>query len=84
MSMPPPEHLHLGQRMPGTLWRALRPLLLTVVVVAVVFVLFSVGVAVGTADNCNTGGGRLNNVNKEWNYFPPRWDCNSTTLPGQG
>jgi hypothetical protein len=78
--MPPPEHLHLGQRMPGTLWRALRPLLLTAVVVAVVFVLFSVGVAIGTADKC---GGERFNTSKEWNYFPPRWDCTST-LPGQG
>jgi hypothetical protein len=76
MSMPPPQHLHLGDRMPGTIWRALRPLLLMVVVVAVVFVLFSIGVAVGTNDKC--GGSKLNNTNKEWNYFPPRWDCTVT------
>ena len=63
----------MGQRMPGTVWRALRPLLLLVIVVAVVFTLFSVGVAIGTADNC--GSGKLNNTSKEWNYFPPRWDC---------
>jgi hypothetical protein len=64
--------------MPGTVWRAVRPLLLTVVVVAVVFVLFSIGVALGTADNCGAGG-KLNNANKEWNYFPPRWDCTGST-----
>jgi hypothetical protein len=73
----------MGQRMPGTVWRALRPLLLMVLVVAVVFVLFSVGVAIGTADNCGGGSNKLNNTNKDWNYFPPRWDCNATTLPGQ-
>jgi hypothetical protein len=71
----------MSQRMPGTLWRALRPLLLMVVVVGVVFVLFSIGVAIGTADKC--GGGKFD-TSKDWNYFPPRWDCNSTTLPGQG
>ena len=71
--MPPPGHPHMTDRMPGTLWRALRPLLLTVVIVAVTFALFSVGVAIGTADKC--GGSQLNNPQKEWNYFPPRWDC---------
>ena len=76
MSMPPPEHLHMGERMPGTVWRAVRPLLMMALVVAVVFVLFSVGVAIGTNDKC--GGSKLNNVNKEWNYFPPRWDCTTT------
>ena len=80
MSMPPPEHLRMGQRMPGTVWRALRPLLLMVVVVAVVFTLFSIGVAIGTADKC--GGSHLNS-SKDWNYFPPRWDC-APKLPGQG
>ena len=73
MSMPPREHLRLRDRMPGTLWRALRPLLITAIVVAVTFTLFSVGVAVGTADKC--GGKTFNSVHKEWNYFPPRWDC---------
>ena len=77
MSMPPPEHLHIGQRMPGTVWRALRPLLLMALVVAVVFTLFSIGVAIGTGDKC--GGAHLNNPQKEWNYFPPRWDCTGTT-----
>lgn len=80
MSLPPQEHLRLGQRMPGTVWRALRPLLVLAVVVAVTFALFSIGVAVATADKC--GGTRLN-TQKEWNYFPPRWDC-VQTLPGQG
>lgn len=70
----------MGQRMPGTLWRALRPLLLMAVVVAVVFTLFSIGVAIGTADKC--GGDRFD-TSKEWNYFPPEWQCTSR-LPGQG
>jgi len=80
MSVPPPEHLHLGERMPGTLWRAMRPLLVAAVVVAIVFALFSVAVAVTTADKC---GGTRFNTEKEWNYFPPRWDC-VQRLPGQG
>lgn len=61
--------------MPGTIWRALRPLLLMVVVVAVTFALFSVAVAIGTADKC----GEHFNASKDWNYFPPRWDCTITT-----
>jgi hypothetical protein len=65
----------MSQRMPGTIWRALRPLLLLVVVAGLVFVLFSVGVAVATNDKC--GGTHLNS-SKEWNYFPPRWDCTQT------
>ena len=65
----------MGDRLPGTVWRALRPLLLMTLVVAVVFVLFSIGVAVGTADKCGT---HLNS-SKDWNYFPPRWDCTVTT-----
>jgi hypothetical protein len=63
--------------MPGTIWRALRPILLMVLVVAIVFALFSVGVAIGTADKC----GEHFNSSKDWNYFPPRWDCTVTT-PG--
>jgi hypothetical protein len=70
----------MGQRMPGTMWRALRPLLLMVIVIAVVFALFSIGVAIGTADKC---GSTHLNTSKEWNYFPPRWEC-TTRLPGQG
>ena len=61
--------------MPGTIWRALRPILLMVLVVAIVFTLFSVGVAIGTADKC----GERFNTSKDWNYFPPRWDCTITT-----
>jgi hypothetical protein len=76
VSMPPPEHLHMGQRMPGTLWRALRPLLLMALVVAVMFTLFSIGVAIGTADKC---GGQHFDTSKDWNYFPPRWDCTGPT-----
>ena len=79
MGIPPPEHLHISERMPGTLWRALRPLLLTVFIVALVFALFSVGVAISTNDKC--GGNALNNTHKEWHYFPPRWDCTSE-FPG--
>jgi hypothetical protein len=81
MSMPPSEHLQIRDRMPGTVWRAVRPLMLTIIVVLVMFVLFSVGVAIATNDKC--GSAHLNTNNKEWNYFPPRWDCTST-LPGQG
>lgn len=77
MSMPPPEHLHMRDRMPGTLWRAVRPLLVFFIVVAVAFTLFSVGVAIATSDKCGT---QHFNTAKEWNYFPPRWDCKSTQL----
>ena len=65
----------MRDRMPGTLWRAARPLLVLVVVVAVVFTLFSVGVALATNDKC---GSEHLNTKKEWNYFPPRWECQST------
>ena len=75
MSIPPQEHLRIGDRMPGTLWRAARPLLLMLLVVGVVFALFSVSIAIGTADKC----GDSFNASKDWNYFPPRWDCNVTT-----
>ena len=60
--------------MPGTLWRALRPLLLFAIVIALVFVFFSIGVALATNDKC---GSEHLNTKKEWNYFPPRWDCKS-------
>ena len=63
--------------MPGTIWRALRPMLLMVLVVAVVFALFSVSIAIGTADKC----GAHFNTSKDWNYFPPRWDCTVPTTP---
>ena len=74
MGIPPPEHLHMRDRMPGTLWRTLRPLLLTVLVVAIVFALFSVGVAIATNDKC---GAEHFNTKKTWNYFPPRWECDT-------
>jgi len=81
MSMPPPEHLHMRDRMPGTLWRALRPLLVFVIVVGVFYTMVSVGIAIATADDCSGGGTHLNNVNKEWNYFPPQWECKTSTAP---
>jgi hypothetical protein len=61
--------------MPGTVWRAMRPLLVFLVVIAVTYTLFSVGVAIATADKCGTAHF---NTQKEWNYFPPRWDCKGT------
>ena len=72
MSMPPPEHLRMRDRMPGTVWRAFRPFLVLVLVVAVTYVLFSIGVALATNDKC--GSGRLD-TDKEWSWFPPQWEC---------
>jgi len=66
--------------MPGTLWRAFRPLLLFILVIAVTFAVFSVGVAIATADKC---GGSHFYTDKEWNYFPPRWEC-IQKIPGAG
>jgi len=80
MSVPPPEHLRLGDRMPGTVWRAVRPLLVFLLVVAIGYGLVCAGVAITTADKCGTG--RLNGE-KDWNWVPPRWDC-VTKLPGEG
>jgi hypothetical protein len=71
----------MRDRMPGTVWRALRPLLVAFLVIAVTFTLFSVAVAITTADDCP--GTRLD-TQKTWNYFPPRWDCTVNTVPGQG
>lgn len=65
--------------MPGTLWRTVRPLLIFLLVIALVFVVYSVGVAIATADKC--GGTKLD-TDKEWNYFPPQWEC-VHKLPGQ-
>jgi len=79
MSVPPPEHLHLSDRMPGTVWRAVRPLLLLLLVVAIGYGLVCAGVAVTTANKC---GGSHFNAEKEWNWFPPSWDC-VTRLPGE-
>ena len=81
MSVPPPEHLHLGERMPGTVWRAVRPLLVFLLVVAIGYGLLCAGVAVTTANKC--GGAHLSTPDKEWNWFPPRWEC-VTRLPGEG
>jgi hypothetical protein len=78
--MPPLERRHMRDRMPGTVLRAARPLLVMALVVALVFLFFSIGVALATNDKC--GAAHLN-TKKEWNYFPPRWDCKST-LPGFG
>jgi hypothetical protein len=80
MSMPPPQHLRMGDRMPGTIWRAFRPMLVFALVIAITFTLFSVGVAIATADKC---GGSNFRSDKDWNYFPPRWDC-VQKVPGQG
>ena len=52
MSVPPPEHLRLGDRMPGTVWRAMRPLLVFLLVVAIGYGLVCAGVAITTADKC--------------------------------
>jgi hypothetical protein len=62
----------------GTAWRTIRSFLFVVLIVAIVYTLFSAGVAISTADKCN---GQLH-ADKEWNFVPPRWDCVST-LPGE-
>jgi len=61
----------------GTTWRVFRRFVIALVVVAVVYLLFSGMVAVSTADKCDN---QLHAA-KEWNYFPPRWDCVGTPLP---
>lgn len=81
MSVPPPEHLHLGERMPGTVWRALRPLLVFLLVVAIGYGLVCAGIAITTADKCGDSGHF--NTAKEWNWVPPKWEC-VTRLPGEG
>ena len=40
-------------------------------IVVLVFALYSLTMAVTTADDCGDG------VDKEWNIFPPEWECNS-------
>ena len=77
MSMPPPEHLRIRDRMPGTVWRAFRPFLVLVLVVAVTYTLFAIGVAIATNDKC--GGGKFE-TSKEWSWFPPQWEC-TVTVP---
>ncbi len=44
-------------------------------IAAIVFGLYSAAVAGLTADDCGSGP-------KEWNVFPPEWECN--TRPGFG
>jgi len=72
MSLPPPEHLHMRDRMPGTMWRAFRPFAMLLLVVAIVYFLFAAGVAIATNDKC--GSERLE-TSKEWKWFPPQWEC---------
>jgi hypothetical protein len=61
----------MRDRMPGTLGRLLFQLVLAVMVIAIVYTLISVGVAVTTADNC---GGQLH-TEKHWQLVPPEWKC---------
>jgi len=75
MSVPPPEHLRIRDRMPGTVWRAFRPLFILMLVVAITYTLFAIGVALATNDDC--GGERLE-TQKEWKWFPPQWECTVT------
>jgi hypothetical protein len=75
MSMPPPEHLRVRDRMPGTVWRAFRPFLILLLVVAITYTMFSVGVALATNDKC---GGEHFETQKTWNWFPPQWECTVT------
>ena len=46
-----------------------------VILVVVVFALYSVTVALSTADECGDAG-------QEWQIFPPEWECTGT--PGFG
>jgi hypothetical protein len=78
MGVPPPEHLHVRDRMPGTVWRAARPFLIFLLLCVLAFAFYSVGVALATNDKC---GSEHLNTQKEWTYFPPQWECKST-LPG--
>ena len=48
---------------------------LYIAVVFIAFALYSLAVAANTRDDCG-------NAPKEWNIFPPEWDCN--TRPGVG
>ena len=41
----------------------------------VIFCLYSLAVATATVDDCNGGP-------KEWQFFPPEWEC--TARPGVG
>ena len=48
---------------------------LYIALVVVGFAIYSAAVAVNTRDDCG-------DAPKEWNIFPPEWDCN--TQPGFG
>lgn len=48
-----------------------------VLLVFVVFVMYSVSVAAVTADDCGKG------APKTWHVFPPAWECDAR-LPGYG
>ena len=61
----------------GTTWRTVRSFLLFLLVVALVYGVFSVGVAIATANKCDTGGGHFN-THKTWDYMPPHWECEAT------
>ncbi|HEY2813084.1 MAG TPA: hypothetical protein VGJ03_06460 [Acidimicrobiales bacterium] len=63
----------------GTTWRTIRSLLFVMLILVIVYTLFSAAVAVSTADKCD---GQLR-ADKTWNFLPPRWDC-VTTQPGPG
>jgi hypothetical protein len=54
----------------GTIGRTIRALLFLAIIIGVVYALYSAAVAINTADKC----GELH-VNKEWQYFPPGWEC---------
>jgi hypothetical protein len=57
----------MDRRGSGPLW--------FVILIVVVFALYSVTVALSTADECGDGG-------QDWQIFPPEWECTGT--PGFG
>jgi hypothetical protein len=57
----------LNQRGSGPIW--------FVMLIVVLFVLYSVTIALSTADECGDLG-------REWQVFPPEWECVGT--PGFG
>jgi hypothetical protein len=57
----------MDRRGSGPLW--------FVILVVVIFALYSITVALSTADDCGNGG-------REWQIFPPEWECQGT--PGFG
>jgi hypothetical protein len=54
----------------GTVVRTIRALLFIIIIIGVVYALYSAAVAISTADKC----GQLH-TNKQWDYFPPQWEC---------